>query len=109
MLFRSLYAIKQFQSGFLIKIGRASADVNTKETLGTGSTYGNKSVDGSHVGIGYQTIFDSGIFFRASLENTNFDTISLTGSQAGGTSGSKNVIKADVDMQVAKFSIGKSF
>ena len=27
-------------------------DVITKETLGTGSTYGNKSVDGKLIGLG---------------------------------------------------------
>ena len=106
---RTAYLIKQFQNGFLIKVGRASADVNTLETLGTGTAYGNKSVDGSHIGIGYQAINDSGIFFRASVENTNFDTLSLTGDSAGASATSFNVIKADIDVQTAKFSIGKSF
>ena len=106
---RTAYLIKQFQNGLLIKIGRASADVNTLETLGTGTAYGNKSVDGSHIGIGYQAINDSGIFFRASVENTNFDTLSLTGDSAGASATSFNVIKADIDVQTAKFSIGKSF
>ena len=106
---RTAYLIKQFQNGLLVKFGSATADVNTLETLATGTAYGNVSVDGTHAGIGYQTISDNGLFFRATVENTNFDTISLTGSQVGGTSGSFNVIKADVDVQMAKFSIGKSF
>jgi hypothetical protein len=106
---RTAYLIKQFQNGLLIKIGRASADVNTLETLATGTTYGTTSVDGAHIGIGYQAIRDNGIFFRASVENTNFDTLTLTGTQAGADATSFNVIKADVDVQTAKFSIGKSF
>ena len=103
------YLIKQFNNGLLIKLGRASASVNTIETLATGSTYGNVDITGSHVGVGYQVIRDNGVFFRASVENTNFDTLSLTGSAAGASATSFNVIKADVDVQAAKFSIGKSF
>ena len=106
---RTAYLIKQFQNGFLIKVGRASADVNTLETLATGSTYGNTSVDGSHFGIGYQVIGDTGIFFRASVENTNFDTITLTSGVADAVTATTNSIEADVDVQAAKFSIGKSF
>ena len=106
---RTAYLIKQFQNGFLIKVGRASADVNTLETLATGSTYGNTSVDGSHFGIGYQVIGDTGIFFRASVENTNFDTITLTSGVADAVTATTNSIKADVDVVMAKFSIGKSF
>jgi len=106
---RTAYLIKQFQNGFLIKVGRASADVNTLETLATGTKYGSKSIEGSHVGIGYQVIRDNGVFFRASVENTNFDTLTLVGDAVGGTALSFNKIKADVDVQAAKFSIGKSF
>ena len=105
----TVYLIKQFKSGFLVKAGTASADINTKETLSSGTAYGNKSVDGSMFGIGYQMITDSGLFFRTTVENTDFDTINLTGSQVGGTASSFNKIKADVDVTMAKFSIGKSF
>ena len=105
----TLYLIKQFQSGFLVKVGAATADINTKETLISGTTYGNKSVDGSMIGLGYQMITDSGLFFRTTVEQTDFDTINLTGSEVGGTASSFNKIKADVDVTMAKFSIGKSF
>ena len=103
------YLIKQFNNGLLIKLGRASASVNTIETLATGTAYGNKSVDGSHIGIGYQAINDSGIFFRASVEQTSFDTLSLTSGVADAVSATTNKITADVSVQAAKFSIGKSF
>ena len=105
----TVYLIKQFQSGFLVKAGVSSADINTKETLSSGTTYKNASVDGSMFGVGYQTITDSGLFFRTTVENTDFDTINLTGSQVGGTASSFNKIKADVDVTMAKFSIGKAF
>ena len=105
----TLYLIKTFGSGLYLKAGLSQADVNTKETLDTGSVYGNKSVDGKMFGAGFHKVNDSGIFFRAGVEYTDFDTINLTGDQVGGTAGSFNKIKADVDMATAKFSIGKAF
>lgn len=103
------YLIKTFDSGLLVKIGISQADVNTKETLNTGTTYGNASVDGMHYGIGYELKRDSGLFFRTTAEVTDFDTINLTGTQAGATATAFNKISADVDVLAAKLSIGKAF
>ena len=103
------YLIKTFDSGLLVKIGISQADVNTKETLNSGTTYGNVGVDGMHYGIGYEMKRDSGLFFRTTAEITDFDTLSLTGSQVGGTASSFNKISADVDILAAKLSIGKAF
>jgi hypothetical protein len=105
----TIYLIKKFESGLLFKFGTTSADVNTIETLASGTTYGNKTVDGTMVGIGWETANDSGIFVRTTFESTSFDSVKLTGTEEGGTSGSYNIIDADVDMQMAKISIGKIF
>ena len=103
------YLIKTFDSGLLVKVGISQADVNTKESLNSGTTYGNASVDGMHYGIGYEYKKDSGLFIRTTAEVTDFDTINLTGSQVGGTASSFNKISADVDILAAKLSIGKAF
>jgi len=105
----TVYLIKTFGSGLYVKAGMSQADVNTTEVLSTGSVYGNKSVDGKMFGAGFHKVNDSGIFFRAGVEYTDFDTVNLIGDQVGGTAGSFNKIKADVDMATAKFSIGKAF
>jgi len=105
----TVYLIKTFESGFLVKAGMTGADVTTKETLATGSTYGNKSVDGQMFGIGYGAKLDSGVFFRTAIEVTDYDTINLTSGVADAVSGTTNTIKADIDTTVAKFSIGKAF
>ena len=106
----TVYLIKTFDNGFFLKAGVTEADVNTKETLSSGSEYGNKSVDGSHFGIGMQRNNDNGLFFRFALEHTDFDTLKLEGSQEGvASSGSFNEISASVDITSAKFSIGKAF
>ena len=103
------YLIKTFDSGFLVKAGIASADINTVEVLSTGSTYGNKSVDGTMIGIGWGRTMDTGLFFRAAVEYTDFDEITLTSGVADAVSDTTNTIKADVDVTMAKFSIGKAF
>lgn len=103
------YLIKTFGSGLFVKLGVSQADVNTKETLGTGTTYGNTSVDGMNYGIGYELKKDSGLFIRTAVEYTDFDSVNLTGSEVGGTASSFNRIKADVDVTTAKLSVGKAF
>jgi len=105
----TLYLTKMFNSGLFVKLGMASADVKTKETLASGTTYGNKSVDGLHYGIGFERANDAGLFMRTALEHTDFDTVSLTGDESGEDTASFNKIKADVDVTAVKFSIGKRF
>ena len=41
-------------SGFYGKLGIVNADVATKENLGTGGSYGDESIDGTLVGVGYR-------------------------------------------------------
>ena len=103
------YLIKTFESGFLVKAGISSADINTQETLSSGSTYGNKSVDGTMIGAGWGRTSDTGMFIRAAVEYTDFDEITLTSGVVDAVSGTTNTIKADVDVTMAKFSIGKAF
>ena len=71
--------------------------------------YGNKSVSGYVFGAGIEKQDDSGYFFRVAGEYIDYDGISLTGSEVGGTAGSFNTITADVDSTALKISVGKSF
>jgi len=105
----SLYAIKTFDNGFFLKAGMTQTDVITKETLSTGSTYGNKSVDGKLIGIGMHKVGDTGVFFRASAEYTAYDSITLTSGVADAVTGTTNKVDADVDTMAFKISIGKAF
>jgi hypothetical protein len=106
----SIYAIKTLgQSGLFVKLGYAQADIITKEQLTSGSTYGNKSVSGVIFGAGIEKQDDSGYFFRVAGEYIDYDGITLTGSEAGGTATSFNTITAEVDSTALKISVGKSF
>jgi hypothetical protein len=105
----SVYVIKTFDNGFFVKAGMTQTDVITTETLGTGSTYGNKSVDGKLIGFGMHKVRDNGIFFRASAEYTDYDSFKLTSGVADAVTGTTNTIDADVDTMAFKVSIGKAF
>jgi hypothetical protein len=105
----SIYLIKTFQSGLFVKAGQTSTTVNTKESLGTGSTYGNVDIDGMVVGLGMHKTTDSGFFYRVSGEYTDYDSLKLTSGVADAVSGTKNTISADVDTVAFKFAIGRAF
>ena len=105
---RTSYLVKTFQNGLIVKYGNSEADIITKETLATGTTYGNKSVDGTHYGIGYERLNeDNGLFLRTVYEHTDFDEVKLTG--AADADGVSNIIKANVDVSMLKISVGKRF
>ena len=103
----SVYLIKTFNSGFLVKVGHATADITTKENLSTGTVYGNSSIDGVTYGFGWAKESDNGVFLRTTVEHTDYDAITLNGGLDSDSV--RNVIKADVDVTTAKISLGKSF
>ena len=104
----SIYVIKTIGgSGFYLKAGLAQADLITTESLDTGSTYGNTSVDGTLFGAGFEKQNDNGIFLRASYEMRNYDEFTLTSSSDADSV--TNSVKADVDSSEIKISIGKTF
>jgi hypothetical protein len=106
---QSIYLIKTiFDTGFYLKAGLASADVVTNENLATGSTYGNKSIDGNLYGVGYEKQSDdSGFFVRGSYEVRDYDSFTLVSSvDADSVS---NTVKGEVDSSEFKISIGRAF
>jgi len=84
-----------------VRFGYATMDVETNETLGTGSSYGNTSLDGTVYGVGYQKDLDA-MFIRVEGTYMDFDGVSLTAND--------NTIKLkNLDGLTGKLSIGKSF
>ena len=89
---------------FYAKAGVVNVDLTTNETLGTGSTYGNTSLDGTMIGVGGQADLPNGMFIRGEGTYMDFDGASLTSSTG------VNVVKVNgVDGVTAKLSIGKTF
>jgi hypothetical protein len=87
-----------------VKAGMSQIDVNTLETstLAAAGKYGNKTLDGTNLGIGFKGVTGSNIVWKLAYEQTNFDTLNLTS-----TTGDK--IKADLDTSEVNLSIGYRF
>ena len=85
-----------------VKAGISSIDVMTNEDLGTGSKYGNTSLDGTVLGVGYEKDFDNGMFARVEGNYMTFDGVSLT-------SNDNTITLKNLDGVAGKLSIGKSF
>tara|TARA_B110000444_G_scaffold176703_1_gene165328 strand:- start:457 stop:1110 length:654 start_codon:yes stop_codon:yes gene_type:complete len=101
----TLYVALNVTENFYVKAGMTSVDVITKESLATGSDYGNTSLDGTVYGVGYNNTFDNGMFFRVEGSIMEFDSAKLTS-----TTNSDNVIELkDLEGASGKVSIGKSF
>ena len=87
-----------------VKYGMVTVDVITKETLGTGSTYGNTSIDGTMYGIGFALNKDNGLFMRFEANHTQFDNAKVTASNTDNFVEMRNLEGA-----MGKISVGKTF
>ena len=86
-----------------VKAGSISVDLVTKESLGTGGSYGDESLGGDMAGIGMEQEFDNGLFVRA--EGTLIDIDNPTAQ----TSGDHTITIKNIEGASARLSIGKSF
>ena len=100
----SIYLKLNLSENIYVKAGAVSVDVITKESLGTGSTYGDTDMSGETFGIGYNTEFGNGMFAR--IEGTYMDLGSVTVTASNGDN--KASIN-NLEGMNAKFAIGKSF
>jgi len=88
--------------GLYIMAGWTEADITTTESLATGSSYGNASVDGYVFGIGRRGYFgDSNAFYKLQGTYTDLGSITLTNDS--------NTINADLQAVTAGLSIGYAF
>lgn len=101
----TMYAAVNVTENFFVKAGRVEVDLITNETLGSGGTYGNTSLDGNMVGFGYNKDVTNGMFLRAEASMIDFDDIKLDAD-----SGETRFIKANgIGGASAKISVGKTF
>ena len=88
----TLYAIVPFAGKYFIKAGVAQVDVSTQESLNSGSTYGDDTIYGGQIGLGFGN--DN---WRLAVEYTDYETISLTSSAS-------NKVDANLDTTAVKLS-----
>ena len=91
--------------GLYLKAGWMSADVETKESLGTGGTYNNTEIDGMIAGIGYSHDLDNGFFVRAEILGSDMDDVTASNT----TDSTKTVTISDIWGATASFRVGKTF
>ena len=95
----TLYANYAFGNGAYFKGGIANVSLNTDESLGTGSKYGNVDIMGYVLGFGV----DSGNW-RTEVTYTDYEDISLTSSVARTDVTTNNKIDADLDTLALRVS-----
>ena len=92
-------------TGPYVKAGLMTVDVLTNENLASGGAYGNTSLDGTLLGLGYDMTRDNGVFLRAEANWMDFDGATLTNSNDT----NKSVTADGISGYGAKVSIGRSF
>ncbi len=101
----TLYANINMPFNTYLKLGYVMVDVATKETLGTGGSYGNVDTTGYTAGLGLNINLDSGIFVRTELSATSYDDVSTTNSNET----DKKISVSDMMSATAGIKIGKTF
>ena len=95
----SLYAHYNFNDTTYLKVGAVRVDLNTDESLGTGSNYGNETLNGGLIGFGAKSGNS-----RFEVVYTDYEDISLTSSTARAGVTTNNKIDADLDTLAFKYS-----
>tara|TARA_B100000579_G_C22670786_1_gene775510 strand:- start:52 stop:744 length:693 start_codon:yes stop_codon:yes gene_type:complete len=91
-----------------VKIGYSQMELETDESVQTGSTYGDETMSGYHLGLGVRGDLDSGGFWKTALTAAIYDGASFVGSQD--TDSVSNTIELeDFNTVTLSFSIGQSF
>ena len=94
-----IFKILYNDNGAYFKGGVANVTLNTDESLGTGSKYGNTDIMGLVVGFG----IESGNW-RTEVAYTDYEDISLTSSVARSGVTTNNKIDADLDTLALRVS-----
>ena len=93
--------------GLYLKGGVSRVKVTSLESIEIGessSVYGNETVLGGMFGLGAKMVHDSGLLFKLEYTKTIYETVKMTS-----TSGNKNIISADPEIEAFRFAIGYKF
>ena len=104
---KMIYAIVPLMdTGIYIKAGASEADLNTNESMLTGSNYPDATLDGTHVSIGFER--DTGDYaVRLEAGISEYDDVTITGTDGDGDA---NTITVNgLDGQHVRLSLVKAF
>ncbi len=105
----TLYATYDMTPGLYFKLGYIQADLNTLESLGTGSKYGNETINGMIYGVGSRFDLGSNLEGRLELSYADYEDISIRSSVARTDVSVNNLIEADIDATLLTASLGYKF
>lgn len=95
--------------GLFLKGGWSEVKLLTQESLDTGSSYKDATIDAFTVGIGFKSDASTGLQMKLIAEYTDYDHISLTSTGDADDSNVTNKIDADLETTGIRFSIGYNF
>ena len=103
------YATYTTDGGVYLKAGYVQVDLNTLESLDTGSKYGNDTLDGIAYGAGVEFEVYNNTMGRLELSHIDYGEIDLTSSVARAGVTGTNRILADIDVTLLSASLGYKF
>lgn len=101
----TIYALFYPVENLYLKAGYMEVEVKTNENLATGGAYGNTTLDGFTVGVGYNYDMDNGVFVRFETSYMDIDGATLTNTNDT----NKKVTAENIEGASAALSIGKAF
>ena len=105
----TIYGTYGFGNGGYIKVGYVEADLNTLESLATGSKYANDTITGVEFGAGVEFDVYAGSIGRLELTRIDYDDIEIRSSVARAGVAKNNLIEADLDVTRLSASLGYKF
>ena len=97
------------KEGAYVKLGYVQVDLNTLESLGTGSKYGNETLTGFSYGAGVEFDLYTNTVGRFEINRIEYEDISLRSSVARAGVTANNLIEADLDVTMLSASLGYKF
>ncbi len=101
----TVYALLNATDNIYAKVGYVEVELITDENLATGGAYGNATLDGYTIALGYSMDLADGVFARFEANYMDLDGTTLTNAND-----STKSVKADgISGMGAGISVGKSF
>mgnify|MGYP001257642281 CR=1 FL=1 len=101
----TVYASFFATDNIYLKVGYMEVDVKTNENLATGGNYGNTSLDGYTIGLGFNNDMDNGMFVRFEAAVIDLDGATLVNKNDA----NKKVTTDGIEGVTAALSLGRSF
>ena len=101
----TVYALANLNENVYLKAGIMQVDLITEENLGTGGAYGNDTLEGITIALGYNMDLADGMFVRAEAAFMEIDGTTLVNANDS----TKSVSADGITGYGAAVSVGKSF